>query len=404
MRHTIGTAPTDREIIIVEDAQSGASDRVRWSPQAGRWIKENGDPISITPTHWSPIPADPHTNAAGGITDQDREHLEFLIAQTATRGTHSATLTSAKRARSFYKILAIVTAASFASLLPDSYYRKALAPQSYIDVQHIFQIAIEQLSAQMDTAAKRSAAGVPIIAGRQDRTPSEPPSQPDIKVPSPANANDADFRRVAGKLSADPRERNRSAALETELAAVRQSLEDAVAALNRVEGEIAELKATAHAHFERMQDSRTLATAAGHAVLPEQDAAGVSLSSPKNESLPHLAYGPIIGAPKPFTAWRASQQHSEFTTGVQLLGLIQGGEAGRLRQLLKVVTADPERVPLRSLEPISQIGCSAPWRHQPRSLIAAEGDAGSRAKPGLPTILCVQPHGSGPRGSIKAIR
>ncbi|WP_407152789.1 hypothetical protein [Bradyrhizobium sp. ORS 86] len=399
MRHSIGTAPKDREIIIVEDARSGASDRVRWSPQTGRWIKENGDPISITPTHWSPIPTDPHTTVSDGITDQDREHLEFLIAQTAKRGTQSAALSSAKQARSFYKIVAIVIAVVLASLLPDSYYREALAPQGYIDVRHIFQIAMEQLSAQIDSAPKRSATGVPGIAGRQDRVPPEPSSQPDIKMPSAARANDAELMGVADKFSADPRDRKRSAALETELAAVRQSLEDARAALSRAEAEIARLKTTANVHFESMQDRRALA-----AVLPEQTAAGASLSSLKNESHPPLAYRPIIGATMPFTAWRASQQHSEFATGVGLLEIIQRGEAGRLRQLLKVVTADRERVPLHNLELISQVGCSAPWRHQPRSLIAAENDAGSRAKPGSPTALCVHPHESGPRGDIKAIR
>jgi hypothetical protein len=54
MRYTIETAPRNGSIVILEDDASGTFDVAHWSPEAGKWIGEFGEPSEITPSHWHP--------------------------------------------------------------------------------------------------------------------------------------------------------------------------------------------------------------------------------------------------------------------------------------------------------------------------------------------------------------
>ena len=58
MRQTIDTAPRDGNVVILEDDAAGTYDVAHWSPEAGEWISESGEPSKITPTHWRPMPHD----------------------------------------------------------------------------------------------------------------------------------------------------------------------------------------------------------------------------------------------------------------------------------------------------------------------------------------------------------
>src|ERR1700674_5356965 len=52
MRQVIETAPRDGSAIILVDDASGTYDVAHWSPEAGEWVGENGEPTKITPSHW----------------------------------------------------------------------------------------------------------------------------------------------------------------------------------------------------------------------------------------------------------------------------------------------------------------------------------------------------------------
>jgi BA14K-like protein len=54
MRYTIETAPKNGNVVILEDDASGTLEVAHWSPEAGEWIRESGEPIEITPSHWHP--------------------------------------------------------------------------------------------------------------------------------------------------------------------------------------------------------------------------------------------------------------------------------------------------------------------------------------------------------------
>lgn len=57
MRRPIDTAPRDGGDIWLEDA-SGAVEVGHWSPEAGRWVWQDGSPTNLAPTHWYPVTED----------------------------------------------------------------------------------------------------------------------------------------------------------------------------------------------------------------------------------------------------------------------------------------------------------------------------------------------------------
>jgi hypothetical protein len=52
MRRPIDTAPRDGKFVILEDDVSGTFEFAQWSAEARGWVRENGEPSEITPTHW----------------------------------------------------------------------------------------------------------------------------------------------------------------------------------------------------------------------------------------------------------------------------------------------------------------------------------------------------------------
>jgi len=67
MRRPIDTAPRSGEGIWVEDA-TGAAEVGHWSPEAGKWVWQDGSPINPAPTHWHPAmeDVDPEDERSGG--------------------------------------------------------------------------------------------------------------------------------------------------------------------------------------------------------------------------------------------------------------------------------------------------------------------------------------------------
>ena len=52
MRRAIETAPRDGKFVILEDDVSGRFELAQWSAEARGWVRENGEPSKIAPTHW----------------------------------------------------------------------------------------------------------------------------------------------------------------------------------------------------------------------------------------------------------------------------------------------------------------------------------------------------------------
>ncbi|MHB0770562.1 coiled-coil domain-containing protein [Bradyrhizobium sp. 5.13L] len=67
MRRPIDTAPRSGDDIWVEDA-TGAVEVGHWSPEAGKWVWQDGSPIEPAPTHWYLVAedVDPEDEKSGG--------------------------------------------------------------------------------------------------------------------------------------------------------------------------------------------------------------------------------------------------------------------------------------------------------------------------------------------------
>ncbi|MES5482811.1 hypothetical protein QMZ05_08630 [Bradyrhizobium sp. INPA03-11B] len=52
MRRVIDTAPRDGTFVILEDDVSGRFESAQWSAEGRGWVRKNGEPSEITPTHW----------------------------------------------------------------------------------------------------------------------------------------------------------------------------------------------------------------------------------------------------------------------------------------------------------------------------------------------------------------
>ena len=54
--HPIESAPRDGRFLILKEDATGKFNIARWAPEAGGWVRENDQPIKITPAYWYPIP------------------------------------------------------------------------------------------------------------------------------------------------------------------------------------------------------------------------------------------------------------------------------------------------------------------------------------------------------------
>ncbi len=84
MRHAIETAPRDGEVVLLEDDASGNCALARWSPEAGGWVGENGEPSEITPTHWHPVPRVQHL-----LQEHHESGGPFQVSPSTTRAAAS---------------------------------------------------------------------------------------------------------------------------------------------------------------------------------------------------------------------------------------------------------------------------------------------------------------------------
>jgi hypothetical protein len=88
MPYKIETAPRNENVGLVEDRTFGTYDVAHWSPKAGGWVSESGEPIKYTPSHWYPInylqEADDLSSGLSEASTRERRHRFFAFVLIAT--------------------------------------------------------------------------------------------------------------------------------------------------------------------------------------------------------------------------------------------------------------------------------------------------------------------------------
>ena len=64
----IELAPKNGDLVILQDAQSGAWEVGRWAKESGSWVQIDGTPLRLFPTHWAPASGDPGGSTWQGLS------------------------------------------------------------------------------------------------------------------------------------------------------------------------------------------------------------------------------------------------------------------------------------------------------------------------------------------------
>jgi hypothetical protein len=241
MPHTIETAPRNKNVVLIQDRTFGTYDVAHWSPEAGGWVGENGEPIKYTPSHWYPMPGENYLQQADGLSS----------------GLSEASL-SASRARRhrFFPFFLIATALVAAALIGvAALVRQALpTPEARQSSENEPR---KEVLAKEPAEARRAVDGLNLKLEAEAATAAQSLGQE--REETAALARDA---AAAGKeLAASTvqhalgEERARSAALGTELAKAREAVETQVALASKRGDETAQLKQAAESETAELRQS-----------------------------------------------------------------------------------------------------------------------------------------------------
>src|SRR5438046_861227 len=222
MPYKIETAPRNENVVLVEDRTFGTYDVAHWSPEAGGWVGENGEPIKYTPSHWYP------TNYLQGADD-----LSSGLSEASTS-------VSRKRRHRFFPFFLIATALVAAALIGIAALVRQTLPTPEAR-QSLENEPRQEVLAKEPAEARRAVDGLNLKLEAEAATAAQSLGQEREKVV--ALARDA---AAAGK---EP------AALATELVKAREAVEQQAAQASKRGDETAQLKQAAESETAELRQS-----------------------------------------------------------------------------------------------------------------------------------------------------
>ena len=221
MPHTIETAPRNEN--VVEDRTSVIYDVAHWSPEAGGWVGENGEPIKFQPLH--PMPGENYLQQGDGLSSS--------LSEASTSASR------ARRHRFFPFFLIGTTLVAAALIGVAALVRQALpTPEARQSSEN---------EPRQEVLAKEPA---------EAATAAQSLGQEREKMAALARDAAAGKELAASTVQhALGEERARSAALATELAKARQAVETQVALSSKRGDETAQLKQAAESETAELRQS-----------------------------------------------------------------------------------------------------------------------------------------------------
>ncbi len=232
MPHTIETAPRNENVVLIEDRTFGTYDVAHWSPEAGGWVGENGEPIKYTPSHWYPMPGKNYLQQGDGLS---------------TGLSEASTSASRARRHRFFPFFLIATTLVAAALIGvAALVRQALpTPEARQSSENEPR---QEVLAKEPAEARRAVDGLNLKLEAEAATAAQSLGQEREKMA--ALARDA---AAAGKKLAA--EHDRAEALATELAKAREAVETQVALSSKRGDETAQLKQAAESETTELRQS-----------------------------------------------------------------------------------------------------------------------------------------------------
>ena len=277
MPYKIETAPRNENVVLVEDRTFGTYDVAHWSPEAGGWVGENGEPIKYTPSHWYPIN---YLQEADGLSSGLSE---------------ASTSVSRERRHRFFPFFLIATALVAAALIGVApLVRQALpTPEA---LQSSENEPRQEVLAKEPAEARRAVDGLNLKLEAEAATAAQSLGQEREKVAALARDAATAGKELAASMvqHALEQERARSAALATELAKARRAVEMQAAPSSKKGDETAQLKQAAESETAELRQSlqqehdRAEALATELAKAREAVETQVALSSKKGDETAQL--------------------------------------------------------------------------------------------------------------------
>src|SRR5258708_32925773 len=132
MRRMFETAPRDGKFVILEVHANGRHKVAHWAAEAGAWVGESGEPITITPKYWYPLSGENYLQQA---LDLEENYLQQALDRR--REARRAPQVRWKKAAS--SIAAVLVATAFAGV----YFRADIASHvtRYASLQDILGVS-----------------------------------------------------------------------------------------------------------------------------------------------------------------------------------------------------------------------------------------------------------------------
>jgi hypothetical protein len=228
--------PRDESAIILEDDASGTYDVAHWSPEAGEWVGENGEPTKITPSHWYSMPRE-----------------KYLSLESDGSSNPSQVRPSPARARRYATFS--IAAALVAAALIGTYFREDAAAlvTRYAGQQDIFggstigeQVVVRGTQLQSQDSQKTNS-----LALRQQ----EEAEADQASAQEAAQVKQAAESGTVGLRKSQQQEEERAKRLEQDLAAARHDVETQTALAAKASKEAGELKQAAESSAVELRKS-----------------------------------------------------------------------------------------------------------------------------------------------------
>jgi hypothetical protein len=228
--------PRDESAIILEDDASGTYDVAHWSPEAGEWVGENGEPTKITPSHWYSMPRE-----------------KYLSLESDGSSNPSQVRPSPARARRYATFS--IAAALVAAALIGTYFREDAAAlvTRYAGQQDIFggctigeQVVVRGTQLQSQDSQKTNS-----LALRQQ----EEAEADQASAQEAAQVKQAAESGTVGLRKSQQQEEERAKRLEQDLAAARHDVETQTALAAKASKEASELKQAAKSSAVELRKS-----------------------------------------------------------------------------------------------------------------------------------------------------
>jgi hypothetical protein len=231
MRHAIETAPRDGNVVVIEDDASGTYDVAHWSAEAGEWVRENGGPSTIAPTHWYPYSLFPFSSSRAppqqsAASDVIAPHSVAAAAPATVEAFEAPTVpVEANPTPHARRRLAIssITAALVAAMLIGTYFRAEVAAYvtRYAAQQDIFAGSRigEQVAGQATQPPRQDTGKTSLSVPRQQAEADQAGAPEAAQVKQAVEASAPDARQFL-------EEKQRSEVLANQLADARRAIDE----------------------------------------------------------------------------------------------------------------------------------------------------------------------------------